>query len=144
MWWFLKFLHICNIIWCNCLQSIFSCLQRWFCCLELGFARIPAPAPVVEPAERTVYAVMVTGRDESRLALASVSIESFFRQTFSRRHLLIINDGRQSIDRFLMAALGRVGTAFELRDLCEDASVKVDARKGYVLSWNELFLYYRA
>ena len=108
-------------------------VRRGTCCLELGFSRVPVPPPVVEPSARTVYATMVTGRDESRMALASVSIESFFRQTFGRRHLIIVNDGAQSIDRFLMAAVGRVAPAFELRDLCEGATVDSISRDAYTL-----------
>lgn len=44
-----------------------------------------------------IYAVMITGKDIYHKKLAICSIESFKRQTYNNKHLIIINDGTYSL-----------------------------------------------
>ena len=41
----------------------------------------------------TIYGVMITGKNPNRFPMAKLSIESFFKQTYDNKHLLIIDDG---------------------------------------------------
>ena len=91
-------------------QAGFDSTLRW---MHVSFVRSRAPPPTLSASTAhpvdDVYALMVTGRDEYRMALASLSFESFLRQTFCQRHLVIVNDGQQSAWPFLRAALWRMG-----------------------------------
>jgi glycosyltransferase involved in cell wall biosynthesis len=45
-----------------------------------------------------IYAVMITGKSFDRVPMAKLSIQSFFEQTYTNRHLLIVNDGGFEFD----------------------------------------------
>tara|TARA_Y100001970_G_scaffold283049_1_gene397286 strand:- start:4112 stop:4807 length:696 start_codon:yes stop_codon:yes gene_type:complete len=41
----------------------------------------------------TIYGIMITGKTPERILMANLSAQSFFKQTYSNKHLLIIDDG---------------------------------------------------
>lgn len=50
-----------------------------------------------------VYAIMITGKDVFHEQLAKLSVESFSKQSYPNKHLVVINDGKYSMDRALAA-----------------------------------------
>lgn len=48
--------------------------------------------------ENTIYGMMITGKSPCRYQLALKSIENFFEQSYTNKHLMIINHGNQKLN----------------------------------------------
>ena len=65
--------------------------------LNLSITAISAKKPEVNKKTETIYAVMITGKDDFHKKLAERSIQSFLEQTYPNKHLIIVNDGNYSL-----------------------------------------------
>lgn len=44
-----------------------------------------------------IYCIMITGKDESRYKFVDIAVENFNQQTYSDKHLVIVNHGKRTI-----------------------------------------------
>lgn len=85
-----------------------------------------------------IYAVMITGKDKYHKELAIRSIESFKRQTYKNKYLIIINDGKYSLqsssnDRIQEIKIRRKANLGKLRNF----GLKAVPAKALWIQWDD-------